>query len=101
VDEDKMQFSLHCLQKDTPFSLNGGLVSWLLGRLTMTIFFSFPLDQRVVTFHFGFSTSTSNLSGVCFLVPSSGLGDSSDVEVAAIELFFLNPAILDFTVSLL
>ncbi len=95
-----MQFSSHCLQKEMPFSLDGGPVSWPLGRLTTTTFLSFPLDKRVLIFCFDFSTST-NSSGGCFLAPSSGLGGSSDVVVAAVELFFLDLATLDFTVSLL
>jgi hypothetical protein len=67
---------------------------------TTTTLLSFPLCQRVVTFPFGFSTST-NSSGGCFLSPASGLGGSSDVEVAALELFFLNPANLNVVVVVL
>jgi hypothetical protein len=100
VDKEEMQFSSHCLQKDMPFSLDGGPVSLPLGRLTTTTLLAFPLDQKVVTFHFGFSTST-NSSGGGFLAPSSGLGESSDVKVAALELFFLDPAILDFIDAIL
>ncbi len=100
VDEEEMQLTLHCLQKDTPFSLDGGPVSLLLGRSTTTTLFAFPLDQRVVTFCFSFSSST-NSSGGHFLAPSSGLGGSSDVEVDALELFFLDHAILDLIIAFL
>ena len=66
----------------------------------MTTLFAFPLDQRVVTFCFGFSSST-NSSGGCFLAPTSGLGGSSDVEVAALEVFFFDPGTLDLSLPLL
>ncbi len=95
-----MQFSLHCLRKDMPFLLDGGPVSLPLGKSSMTTLFAFPLDQREVTFHFGVSTPT-NSSGGRFLATSSGLGGFSDVEVAALELFFLDPAILDLIVAIL
>jgi hypothetical protein len=98
VDKEEMQFSLHYLQKNTPFSFDGGRASLPLGSSTMTTtLLCFPLDQRVVTIHFEFSAPT-NSSGGHFLAPSSGLGGSSDVEIAALELFFLYPAILDFIV---
>jgi hypothetical protein len=71
-----------------------------LGRSTMTTLFAFHLDQRVVTFCFGFSSST-NSSGGHFLAPSSGLGGFSDVEVAALELYFLDSAIFDLIVAIL
>jgi hypothetical protein len=98
VDKEEMQFLSHCLQKDTSFLLDGGPVSLSLGRSTTTTILAFPIDQKVVTFCLG---SFINSSGGHFLVPSSGLGGSSDVEVAVGELFFLDPAILDFTVALL
>ncbi len=100
VDKEEMQLTLHCLWKDTPFSLDGGLVSLPLGRSTTTTLVAFPLDQRVVTFHFGFSYSINSSDGH-FLALSPGLGGSSDVEVAALELFFLDPAILDLIVAFL
>jgi hypothetical protein len=82
-----------------PFSLGGGPVSLPVRASTMTTLLSFPLCQGVVTFPFGFSNAT-NSSGGRFLAPSSGLGGSSDVEVAALEVFFLDPAILDVIVAI-
>ncbi len=100
VDKGWRYCTLHCLQKDTPLLLGGGPVSLPVGMSTMTALLGFSLCQRVVTFLFGFSDSTSS-SGVQFLPPASGLGGSSDVEVAALELFFLDPATLDFFLAIL
>jgi hypothetical protein len=83
-----------------PFSLDGGPVSLPLRSLATTTFLAFSLYQRVVTFCFSFSSSI-NSSGGHFYVPSSGLGGSSDLVVAAVELWFLVPATLDVTVVLL
>jgi hypothetical protein len=80
-----MQFSLHCLQKDTPLSLDGGPVSLPLRRSTTTTLLALLIYQRIVNFSIGFSTSTNSLGGH-FLAPSSWLGGSSDVEVAALVL---------------
>jgi hypothetical protein len=88
------------LQKDTPFLLGGWPVSLPVETSETTPFLGFPLCQRVVTFPFCFSYAT-NSSGGHFLLPASGLGGSSDVEVAALELFFLDPATLDFVLTVL
>ncbi len=97
MDNEETHLSLHWLQKEMPFSLDGGPVSLPLGRLTMTKFFSFPFDQRVATFCFCLSTC-NNSSGGHFLAPYSGLGGdatgllflvSSGLVGAAVELLFL------------
>ncbi len=80
--------------------LGGRLVSLPVGMSTMTTLLGFPLCQRIVTFPFSFSNST-NSSGGHFLPPASGLGGSPDVEVAALELFFLDSATLDFVLAVL
>jgi hypothetical protein len=51
-----------------------------------------------VTFPFCFSNAT-NCSGGHFLLSNSGLGGSSDVEAAALEVFFFDPATLDFVLA--
>jgi hypothetical protein len=83
------------------------LVWWWVGILACrninndhSLSLGFPLFQGVVTFPFSFSNSINSL-GECFLSPPSGLGGSSDVEVAALELFFLDPATLDFILAVL
>jgi hypothetical protein len=91
---------LHILQKDTPFLLGGGPVSLPVGTSEMTTLLGFPLCQRVMTFPFCFSNAT-NCSGGHFLPPASGLGGSSDMEVAALEVFFFDPATLDFVLAIL
>jgi hypothetical protein len=81
------------------------LIGWWAGILAFSEVnndhsLCFPPDQRVVTFCFGFFSST-NSSGWHFLVPSSGLRGSSNVEVTALELFLLDPAMLDLIVAVL
>jgi hypothetical protein len=95
LDEGQMHCTSHCLQNDTPFSLGGGPVSLPVGTSEKTTLLGSPLCQRVVTFPFCFSSATNCLGGY-FLPPESGLGRSSDVEVAALEVFFFDPATLDF-----
>jgi hypothetical protein len=92
----------HCTdcKKDTLFLLSGGLVSLPVGTSETTTLLGFPLCQTVVTFPLSFSNAT-NSSGGHFLPPASGLGGCSDVEVAALELFFLDPSTLDFILAIL
>ncbi len=98
ADEGQRHCTLHCLRKDTPFLLVGGPVSLPVGTSETTTLLGFPLCQRVVTFPFCFYNAT-NCSGGQFLPPDSGLGGSSDVEVAALEVFFFDPATLDFILA--
>ncbi len=100
ADEGHRHCTLHCLQKDMPFLFGGGLVSLPVGTSETTTLLGFPLCQRVVTFPFCFSNAT-NSSGKHFLPPASGLGGSSDVEVASLELFFFDPATLEFVLAIL
>jgi hypothetical protein len=100
ADKGLRHCTLHCLRKDTPFLLGGGPVSVPVGAPEMTTLLGFPLCQRVVTSPFCFSNAT-NSSGGHFLPPASGLGGSSNVEVAALELFFFDPATLDFVLAVL
>jgi hypothetical protein len=58
-----------------------------------------PLPKRN-DLPFLFSNAT-NCSGGHFLPPASGLGGSSDMEVAALEVFFYDPATLDFVLVVL
>jgi hypothetical protein len=60
----------------------------------------FPPLPKSSDLPFCFSNAT-NSSGGHFLPPASGLGGSSDVEFAASELFFLDPATLDFVLGIL
>ncbi len=100
ADEGRMHCALHCLQKDTPFSLGGGPVSLPVVTSATTTLLGFPLCQRVVTVPFYCSNAT-NCSGGCFLSTDSGVGGSSDVEVAALEVFFFDPATLDFVLAVI
>jgi hypothetical protein len=99
ADKGRRHCTLHCLQKDMPFVLGGGPVSLPAVTSETTTLLGFPLCQRVVTFPFCFSNAT-NCSGGHFLPPDSGLGGSSDVEVAALEVFFSDPATLDFVLAI-
>jgi hypothetical protein len=98
VDEGRRHCALHCLRKDTWFLLGGGPVTLPVGTSETTTLFGFPHCQRVVTFPFCFS-NTTNSSGGHFLPSDSGLGGSSDVEAAALEVFFFDPATLDFVLA--
>ncbi len=98
ADKGQRHCTLHCLQKDTPFLLGGGPVSLPVGTSKTITILGFPFCQRVVTFPFCFADAT-NCSGGHFLPPASGLGDCSDVEVAALEVFFFDPATLDFVLA--
>ncbi len=93
ADEGQMHCAPHCLQKDTPFLLGGGPVSLPVGTSATTTLLGFPLCQRVVTVPFCCSNAT-DCSGGCFLPTDSEMGGSSDVEVAALDVFFFDPATL-------
>jgi hypothetical protein len=99
ADEGQMHCAPHCSRKDTPFSLGGGPVSLPVGTSVMTTLLGFPLCQRVVTVPFCCSNAT-NCSGGCFLPTDYGMGGSSDVEGAALEVFFFDPATLDFGLAI-
>ena len=75
-------------------------VSLPVGTSETTTLLGFPHCQRVLTFPFCFSNAT-NCSGVHFLPSDSGLGGYSDVEAAALEVFFVDPATLDFVLAVL
>ncbi len=98
VEEGQRHCALHCLQKDTPFPLGGGPVSLPVGTSETTTLLGFPRCQRVVTFPFCFSNAT-NCSGGHFLPSDSGMQGSSDVESAVLEVFFFDPATLDFVLG--
>jgi hypothetical protein len=91
ADKGQTHCAPHCLQKDMPFLLGGGPVSLPVGTSATTTLLGFPLCQRVVTVPFCCSNAT-NCSGGCFLPTDSGMGGSSDVEVAALEVSFFDPA---------
>jgi hypothetical protein len=93
ADEGRMHCASHCLRKDTRFLLGGGLVSLPVGTSVTTTLLGFPFCQRVVTVPFCCSNAT-NYSGWCFLPTDSGMGGSSDVEGAALEVFFFDRATL-------
>ncbi len=100
ADKGQRHCTLHWLQKDTPFLLTVGLVSLPVWASETTTHLGFPLCQRVMTFPFSFSNATNSSDGR-FLLPASGLGGCSDVEFAALELFFLDPATIDFILAVL
>jgi hypothetical protein len=78
--------------------LGGGPVSLPVGTSETATVLGFPLCQRLVTFPFCFSNATDS-SGENFLPSDSGLDGSSYVEVAALELFLLDPATSDFVIA--
>jgi hypothetical protein len=100
ADEGQMHCALHCFRKDTPFLVDGGPVSLPVGTSVTTTLLGLHLGQRVVTVPFCFSNAT-NCSGGCFLPTDSGMGGSSDVEGGALEVFFFDPATLDFVLAII
>jgi hypothetical protein len=98
VDKGQRHCTPHCLRKDTPVLLGGCPVALPVGTSVTTALLGFTLHQRVVTFPFCCSNATNCSSG-CFLPPDSGLGGSSDVEVAALEVIFFDPSTLDFVLA--
>jgi hypothetical protein len=100
AEEGQMHCAPHCLRKDMPFLLGGGPVSLPVGTSAKTTLLGFPLCQRVVTVSFGCSNAT-NCSGGYFLPTDSGMGGFPDVEVAALEVFFFDPATLDFVLAII
>ncbi len=59
----------------------------------------FPPLPKSSDLPFCFSNATK-CSGGHFLPPDSGLGGSSDGEVAALEVFFFDPATSDFVLAI-
>jgi hypothetical protein len=76
------------LMKGSPFPLGDGPVSLPVGTSETTTLLGFPHCQRVGTFSFCFSNAP-NCSGGHFLPPDSGMGGSSDVESAVLEVLLL------------